>query len=601
MTITTLSARPAPRIWPAFLLVTFIVSLILGALMPPFSAPDEFDHIKRAYMFGQGQLLLHSQSGSPSGGYVDSGLVDFMDAFGALPGHNAQKISGAELDHAGAIAWTGTDRFVTPVGTSYYFPALYAPQAIGLSTGKALGLSVNKSYRLARLFALVTCLLLLAFACRIFPPPPAVMAVLVLPMNLFLFASPSLDGMTTATAAVALAAFMRLATERQASPSWVFWVFAVALLLVGACRANAAPFLLLPFVVWWFMRDRRSLAVAVALGVAVVGWTLFTMKYTVYPPGARHIDHTARLASYIIHPGRFFSILYATLADPGVRGYYISSFIGALGWLDTSLPVASYRIFGILFLIAFAFSFSRDAIVEHRLARGVLVLCAIATLLMTYLAMLVQWTIGDSPIIQGVQGRYFMIPALAIAFAFGGDYLPRASVPHRIGIAAAGLILLLAAYLTPQTVAMRYFAENDPVASRIQTTLVPTAVLTRDHALGVSLNPSQVAEPAALSSMDVMFGTYNRSNPGDAELRVWTRDGDTTIVPFQLASLTDNGYHRFPLGGKRYIGAEIVSRGGEGVSVWTVRIGDSVQLSCVGTLDDAGHVLTTLGCPAPAP
>ncbi|MGN6478597.1 DUF2142 domain-containing protein [Luteibacter sp.] len=601
MTIRTVAARPIPRFWPAFLFALFVVSLVISALIPPFSAPDEFDHIKRAYMFSQGQVLLHSVDGSASGGQVDAGLLDFMDAFGTLPGHNAQKISGDELDRAGSIRWAGTSRFATPIGTAYYFPAIYAPQALGLATGKAMGLTVSKSYRLARVLTLGTCLLLLGFACRILAPPPAVIAVLVLPMNLFLFASPSLDGMTTSMAMVALAAFMRIAVEMRRTPAWVFWTFAIALFLVGACRANAAPFLLLPFAAWWFMRDRRSLGVAIGLSLIVVGWTLFTMKATIYPPGPRHIDHTAKLVSYVLHPGNFFRILYATLADAGVRDYYFSSFIGALGWLDTSLPVASYRYFGILLLVAVAFSFSRDAIAEQRLARGVLVVSAIGTVLMTYLAMLVQWTIGDSPIIQGVQGRYFMIPALAFAFALGADRAPRDSAPQRIAIAATALILLMAVYLTPQALASRYFMANQPAAVAIHADLVPTPALTHDGATPVAIPASQASEPAELSSVAIMFGTYNRSNAGEAELRAWTRDGQVTTVVFPLSSLADNQYHHFALEGRRYVRMEIASRGGEGVSVWNTRLGEGTVVSCTVITDTAGHSTSTTGCPAPAP
>ncbi|MGY3041532.1 putative membrane protein [Rhodanobacter sp. TND4EL1] len=598
MTITTLKTQPAPRFWPALLLIAFLASFITASLAPPFSAPDEFDHIKRAYMFGQGQLLLHSENGSPSGGNIDAGLAEYMDSFTALPGHNSQKISGAELIHAGEVAWKGKNVFVTPVGTSYYFPALYAPQAIGLMAGKTLGLSVNKSYRLARLLTLLTCLSLLILACRIFPPPPAVIAVLVLPMNVFLFAAPSLDGLTTSTAALALAAFMRIAIHRREARDWVVWVCLVSLCLVCTSRANAAPFLLLPFAVWWFTRDRRHLFASIMLAVFVVGWTVFTIKTTVYPPGPRHIDQMAKLASYIKHPEAFFKILYATLADSGVRGYYFSSFIGSLGWLDTSLPIWSYRIFGLLLLIAAVFSFARDAIIEQPLACSLLIVCAIGTVLMTYLAMLVQWTIGDSAIIQGVQGRYFMIPALAIMFALGGDFTPRSSIAYRISIGAAGAIALLAAYFVPQAVAMRYFMAQEPNTTAFQSSLTPTQALGRNAVVPVALDPSQAARPMELSGIDIMFGTYNRSNPGNAELRAWTRSGEITTVQFELSSLVDNAYHHFPLDGKRYVGAEIVSRGGEGVSVWTVRIGDKVQMACIALQDDAGNITATPGCPS---
>ncbi|WP_170207524.1 DUF2142 domain-containing protein [Luteibacter pinisoli] len=580
------------------LLALFVISAVIAALTPPFSAPDEFDHIQRAYMIGQGQLLLHSVHGSPSGGAVDTGMLEFMDVFGALPHHKDQKISATELARAGAIRWAGKDTFVAPAPTAYYFPALYAPEAVALSVSKGLGLSVSSSYQLARLAALVSCILLLSLACRIYPPPAAMLAILALPMNLFLVASPTLDGMATSVAALCLATFMRLSTERGAAPRWVFWTFAASLFLLATCRANAAPFLLLAFAVWWFLRDRRSMVVAVALSVLVVTWTLLTIRTTVYPPGPHSIDHGMRLASYLIHPFSFFEKLYATLANPDMRGFYFSSFIGTLGWLDTSLSASTYAIFGVLLLIAAAFSFSPDDNREQRTARVLLVICAIGMVLMTYLAMLVQWTAGDSPIIRGVQGRYFTIPALALAFAIGAGRTDRFSALNRVAIGAAAVILLIATFVTPQALAARYLTQDMPAGDALRPALVLTPQLSKGGSLAVMLSAEQAAQPAELSSIDVGFGRGGLIPSGNAELRAWTRDGQVTLRPFVLSSLADNQYYHFALEGKRYVGMEIVSSDGDGVGIWNVRLGDAVQMACVVATDTSGHTTTTTGCPA---
>jgi uncharacterized membrane protein len=576
-----------------------IVCYFVAAITPPFQAPDEFDHIKRAYMLGKGQMLLHSEAGSPSGGMVDSGLVEYMGRFSTLPAKAGRKVSDDELKNAGDIHWAGTDTFETPVGTSYYFPALYAPQAIGLMTGKALGASLSQSYRLARFLTLFTCFALIFLAWRIFPPPPVMLAVLALPMNIFLLASPSLDGMTTATAIVALAAFMRISTDRVTTPTWVLYTFAIALGLVVACRANAAPFLILPFAVWWMLRDRRSLVMAAVVAVAVMAWTLYTVKFTVYPPGPRHIDHLARLLSYVLHPGRFASILYSTLSNGPVLSYYGTSFIGVLGWLDTPFNMGTYYVMTALLVIALLFSLSPDTLSEQRLSRGLLVLCAIGMLLMTYLAMLVQWTIGDPDIIQGVQGRYFMIPVIALAFALCGEARPRAGLPNRVAMFAAAALLAFTTYAMAQTLVYRYYmAASQPTAS-FQPVLKATPSVQPNAAIPIVLSPAQTNEPAALDRIDIMFGTYARAHPGGAVLRMTTNSGETLAIPFELSSLVDNGYRRFDLDGKRYVRGQIVSDGGEGVSVWDSRIGDSLEMTCAITHTHDGQVVRTIGCPAP--
>lgn len=133
------SEARAPQVWPLFLVAALLVSLLFSAITPPFQAPDEFDHVKRAYMLGQGQILLKSMEGSPSGGYLDSGLVAYMERFTPLKGVAARKISSDELLAAGDLQWTGKPQFQTAVGTAYYFPLMYRAAGSGPWYGKSAG------------------------------------------------------------------------------------------------------------------------------------------------------------------------------------------------------------------------------------------------------------------------------------------------------------------------------------------------------------------------------------------------------------------------------------------------------------------------------
>lgn len=598
MRLHTQPIAEAPRHWITLLIAVLIVCYAAAAITPPFQAPDEFDHIKRAYMFGNGQLVLHAPAGQPSGGMVDIGLTDYMNSFVPLAGKANRKVSADELGIAGTVMWTGTDTFQTPIGTAYYFPVIYAPQAAGLMIGKTLGLSVGRSYQLVRLLTLFACLGLIYLACRIFPPPPILLAIIVLPMNLFLLSSPTLDGMATSMGVVAIAAFMRIATDKHDTPTWILATFTISVVLLTACRANAAPFLLLPFVVWWYLRDRRSLVTALACAVLVIGWTLFAIKSTVYPPGPRHIDHTAKLLSYVIHPGDFFSILHATLADPGVRAYYWQSFLGNLGWLDAPLKLSTYYVIAALLGVVLALSLARAALYHERLARGALLVCAIATLLMTYLAMLVQWTVGDSPIIQGVQGRYFMIPAIAIAFAIGGDRNPRNGALRQISTAAVVLLLAISTHTMIRTLIVRYYMPASQ-ESASPAMLKPTAPLTTHAPLALHLSSAQSITPATLGRIDLMFGTYMRRHEGEATLRLWTNGGETQSASFDLSTLVDNGYKRFDVPPRPYVGGEIVSDGGEGVSIWESQTGDNPPLACSVIHTSDRREVTIAGCPRP--
>jgi uncharacterized membrane protein len=600
MTVRAMPSRPAPVIWPFFLLATFVLCFVISAIVPPFQAPDEFDHLHRAYMFSRGQVFLHSSEGKPSGGYIDSGLLRYESHFRPIVAHNDRKVSAAEEGAAGDVTWTGVDTRVAPVGTAYYFPLMYAPQAVALGFGSAMGLPVGQSYRLARLLTLTCCFGLIILAVRMFPPPPVLLALLALPMNVFLLAMPTLDGMTTSMTIVALASFMRIVADREATPRWIVYTFLASLFLVCACRANAAPLLILPFAAHLMLRDRRVLVGAVALALLSIGWTLYTIKGTVYPLGARHIDHAQKLLHYIVHPGQFFGILYSTLADPFARSYYADSFIGSLGWLDAPLPVWVYTVAPILLAGSLVFSISGSSLTEQQPSRLLLVICAIGILLMTFLAMLVQWTVGDSPIIQGVQGRYFMIPAVAVIFALAGEPRPVRTPFFWIATVFTALLMLLSAFIVTRTLVARYYIVPDQTLVAVRPKLAPSPILSPGREVQVPFSPAQVNSPAELMRIELMFGTYARSNPGQAKLDLWTNDGQHTSVTFDLKDLKDNGYKTFPVSPGRYVGARLQSiQNGEGVSIWQVtQDGPAVACIIYETTDD--RLTLTPGCPAPA-
>jgi uncharacterized membrane protein len=597
MKITAREIPPAPRRWPLFCLAILAVAYLLSVIVPPFQAPDEFDHVKRAYMFSHGQILLKSKNGSPSGGKVDTGLLEYMDRFVPLKGNANRKLSSDESVQASGIHWAHKSSFETPVGTAYYFPVMYAPQALGLALGKATGLTVDHSYRLARFLALAACLGMLFLAFRLYPPPTLVLAILALPMNLFLLSSAALDGLATCTAVLALSSFMRLIEQGRLSRT-LLYTLTISIALVAACRANMLPLLLLPFVAWWNVRDRRLLIAASVVTVFVLAWTLFTIKFTVYPPGPRNIDQAGKLLSYLLHPWEFLRIVYATLTNASIVSFYAVSFIGVLGWLDAPFTTPIYYALGSLLIGVFVFSFSLRPLSAHGWIRGLMAVCAVGAVLLTFLALLVQWTVGPATTVDGVQGRYFMIPAMTLVYALFGEAHPISGVMERLRAILATALLALAAYCSTLLLSTRYYMQQAQPEPTLAPVLQPSAPLTEDRPIAIHFNPEQASDPVPLNRIDLRFGTYMTSHPGKAALRLWTNGGEATVLPFELSELVDNAYRKFELDGKRYVRGEIISQGGQGVSLYEVRLGDTV-MECMVTYAGGDRVTLTPGCPQP--
>jgi hypothetical protein len=224
--------------------------------------------------------------------------------------------------------------------------------------------------------------------------------------------------------------------------------------------------------------------------------------------------------------------------------------------------------------------------------------CAVGAVLLTFLALLVQWTVGPATTVDGVQGRYFMIPAMTLVYALFGEAHPISGVMERLRAILATALLALAAYCSTLLLSTRYYMQQAQPEPTLAPVLQPSAPLTEGRPIAIHFNPEQASDPVPLNRIDLRFGTYMTSHPGKAALRLWTNGGEATVLPFELSELVDNAYRKFELDGKRYVRGEIISQGGQGVSLYEVRLGDTV-MDCMVTYAGGDRVTLTPGCPQP--
>ena len=64
----------------SFLASLFLIVLSISYLIPPFQSPDEFNHLKRAYLLSKGYVFLNKMNNG-TGGYIDTGLLEYMKLF----------------------------------------------------------------------------------------------------------------------------------------------------------------------------------------------------------------------------------------------------------------------------------------------------------------------------------------------------------------------------------------------------------------------------------------------------------------------------------------------------------------------------------------
>ncbi|MGE4239885.1 DUF2142 domain-containing protein [Ramlibacter sp.] len=405
-------------------LAVLLGAIALSALIPPLQSPDEHSHIFRGYALSKGRVALETPPGESTGSRFDEGILYFVRPYLLhIVGEKTKRLTPADEAFAKSQTWQGKEHFFSIPGAGYYFPAVYTPHALAFGIGQALDLSVAHTYRLTRALCIVAGLALLALAMRVQRPPPLAAALLLLPMTLFQLVLPTIDGITTSAAALALALFMRRSLGDGDAPAWHAWALAASLFLLATTRVHLTPLLVLPFVLYWRFRTRRDLWLGLAVAAASLAWTLYALAHTVDARIKRDHGTTELLLHYARHPLDFFRVVAASFTDEKLSTFYSQSFIGILGWLDTIMRPGFYVALWIGLALCAGASLAGVSLRRAAPERLLLAGAAVASVLLAFFALLVTWTPHPAATVEGVQGRYFIVPALAVAYAF-------AAAPH---------------------------------------------------------------------------------------------------------------------------------------------------------------------------
>lgn len=422
--------------------------------VPPMQSPDENQHIARAYVLGEGHWNLDAPEGKMSGGWVDAGLEEYIRQYMRLAGKPEFRISKEEIGHIEQIRWQDSKsrKFFEMPGTGYYLPLVYFPHALGLKWGQAMDLSIHASYQLTRFVVLGFSVALIIWAFSMLAQGTGVLGILMLPMTVFQLVLPTLDGFTTALAMVIVALFARLSQpEDGLDRSWrLQGSMALCLLLVVTSRIHLLPMALLPLALGWYRQKPVYAAWGLVVLVCAFAWLLFAVTHTVDTRIPRNHTTEEILLHYATAPWDFLLVFTKTWMNADLRDFYWRSFIGILGWLDAPLRSIFYPWIGggLLFCMLGCVSLPRRG-ADH-LFRATLLFAAAASILLIFFALLITWTPHPTEIIAGVQGRYFVVPALLLGYALHGFPVQEKTlpVPHptvikRRGGAVSALVPML--------------------------------------------------------------------------------------------------------------------------------------------------------------
>ncbi|MCG0994827.1 DUF2142 domain-containing protein [Acetobacter indonesiensis] len=429
MMLKNIFVSPQKNISFFFAFILFLASFFASIIIPPLSSPDEWAHVERAYLFSQGQIVLHTPANNLSGGMVDTGLLIYLNSFSKYPFHTDKKISEKDYDIIKKISWSGKKVFSVSAGTGFYFPVIYFPQATGLTIGRWLNFSVDKSYKISRFFTQFSIFLIIFSSFYLFTPNLTVISLLILPMSIFQASASSLDGMSTAITILVLSCFFRIFQKKKNASLTLIIFLNISITLLITSRLHAFPLLSLVFAVYLLTKKQICLWMGCITSFIGLGWTLTAIQTTVTHIPMSNPSTIDKVAHYLSHPVYLFGILYNTISNHNLEVFYTTSFLGNLGWLDTPLSNTTYCLLGFFLLFFFIFSISLEKNKELNLISFFLFSLGFLSVFLIFFALLLTWTQPDALLIDGVQGRYFLIPALIFSYALGEKPLFQNNMP----------------------------------------------------------------------------------------------------------------------------------------------------------------------------
>lgn len=397
----------------ALVLGMFLTVVAWAVSSPVGAVPDEFDHIVHAYGTATGQTLpglVHEET-------IDGRtftMVRYPTALEDFPPPECYQFNSsatpcaAESHGQGMVSGTS--------GMTRYPIAYYVPVGVVLWLGTAVGLGGPVTLVLARLVSGLISVLVVALTAVILGrrfdrrPVAAVLALCMVPMTWFLFASINPNGLEI-SAAMLLAAVVCCLRQDAVTGSRlrrdVLWLFPIAILVLGMTRPLSAIWAcglcLLVLVPVRRVAEAAGRRVPLLVGprwwaVLTVLCALSTVAWLAWTSSVRGGEAGEdRMGAWNALP--FAARLVAVLQQWGNLVY---NGFGYLGWLDTRVPLILF----LLWVFVGAWVLGRMSLGRVRPAIG-LGLVGAYGLLMTTAIFLESYLSAFA-----WQGRYYL-PVLA--------------------------------------------------------------------------------------------------------------------------------------------------------------------------------------------
>lgn len=410
-----------------FLVIVLPIGIALSIIIPPFDQLDELEHFYRAYEVSEGKFTNQAIE-QGLGNYIPVSLVDTVNKVRYI---HQEGLKYSIVNEAFSIRLNPEERVFLRNYASSYPPIIYIPQSLGIIIGKILDASPILMMYLGRIFNFLFYLMITYIALKIVPIKKNLFFLLaLLPMSIIHAASLSADAITNSTALLFVSYILYLAygSVEKITVKHVITTIAIGI-FIALSKIVYLPiillFLIIPIRKLKNKKDYWVTFIIVLTGCTIpfIIWNLLNISNLSVPdlrvnPGVSPKD---QVIFVLTHPVQYIKIIIDTMMSIGP-----SQVLSMMGKIATNYmyPTPSIVIYTFLFMLFFFGIVNSDKDLNVTI-RGVdkLIFLAIflLVLILIYTALYVGFTNVGDPIINGIQGRYF-VPIAAYFFLSLSNY-----------------------------------------------------------------------------------------------------------------------------------------------------------------------------------
>ncbi len=393
-----------------YLLVAIVFGVFYIGGFPPSQLPDDINDYSRSLEVAN----LHQTSvkrGDSAGRSFSDNITDIYDSenYGDVIDDSDKKLVGKK-------------KFFLFANKSLYHFVCYIPQAIGVGIGSILGLPILFQIILGKMCNYALFVLLVYLSIKYIPTKKfLIFFTALLPISMQEAASLSPDAMTIATS-IALVSFILWSrnTDKVFTKKHYFALISLSIAL-SLCKIVYLPLCLLVFLIpkerFGNLKKKKIILILLTISVIILNliWLKFSSRYLTAFYGR---SNSGEQLKYILsNPIRYVLILFTTL-DVYIWTYLEQMVGHSLGKfvVGTSYIMSILAIYN---LVQITKETDKKEKPEFNLLEKLFIgLMILGTLGLTFTSLYLQWTAVGAPVVDGIQGRYFIPLFLPIATFF---------------------------------------------------------------------------------------------------------------------------------------------------------------------------------------